>query len=125
MALVPVLLHPWRQWRRGFNQATDLSRPLSNSGLPVWQAIRRRRATTPQFELDAGARRNNVRAAFALAGWTPWQRPHWQRRIAGRTLLLVDDVTTTGATLEACAEVLLQYGAREVRAVAVGRVTLR
>ena len=123
-ALVPVPLHPWRHWRRGFNQATDLAHALSARELPVWQAIRRTRATKPQFELDAGARRDNVRAAFAVAGWTPWQRARWARRIAGGTLLLVDDVTTTGATLEACASVLLQHGARHVRGIAIGRVIL-
>jgi ComF family protein len=123
-ALVPVPLHPWRQWRRGFNQATDLANALRGPELPVWRAIRRRRATTPQFELDADRRRDNVRAAFAIAGWLPWQRARWSQRIARRTLVLVDDVTTTGATLEACAHVLREHGAREVRAVTIGRVTL-
>ena len=123
-ALVPVPLHPWRQWRRGFNQAADLASALRTRSLPVWRSVRRRRSTRPQFELNAGARHANVRAAFAIAGWTPWQRARWSKRIAGRTLVLVDDVTTTGATLSACAEVLLQHGAREVRAVTIGRVML-
>lgn len=123
-ALVPVPLHPWREWRRGFNQAVDLANALSGGALPVWQALRRRRATAPQFELDAEARRENVRAAFTIAGWTPWQRARWIRRVGGRTLLLVDDVTTTGATLEACADVLMLHGAQDVRAIAIGRVIL-
>jgi ComF family protein len=123
-ALVPVPLHPWRQWRRGFNQATDLANAVSGAELPVWRAIRRRRATTPQFDLDADARRDNVRAAFAIAGWLPRQRARWSQRIARRTLVLVDDVTTTGATLDSCAQVLLEHGAREVRAVTIGRVML-
>jgi ComF family protein len=123
-ALVPVPLHPWRQWRRGFNQAADLAAALRIGSLPVWASLRRRRSTRPQFELDAGARHANVRAAFAIAGWMPWQRARWSKRIAGRTLVLVDDVTTTGATLRACAELLLQHGAKEVRAVTIGRVML-
>lgn len=123
-ALIPVPLHPWRQWRRGFNQSTDLAKALSGASMPVWPAIRRRRATKPQFELDAGARHDNVHDAFAVAGWTRWHRARWARRIAGRTLVLVDDLTTTGATLEACALVLLQHGAQEVRAVTIGRVVL-
>lgn len=123
-ALVPVPLHPWRHWRRGFNQAADLAEALRDDALRVWPAVRRCRATRPQFELDADRRHANVHAAFAIAGRTPWQRGRWVRRLAGRTLVLVDDVTTTGATLEACAEVLLRHGAREVRAVTVGRVVL-
>ena len=123
-ALIPVPLHPWREWRRGFNQAADLAGALSAGDLPIWLAVRRRRATTPQFELDADARHENVRAALVIAGWTPWQRARWTRRLHGRTCILVDDVTTTGATLEACAKVLLQHGAREVRAVTIGRVML-
>jgi ComF family protein len=123
-ALVPVPLHPWRQWRRGFNQARDLANALSGPSLPVWPAVRRRRSTRPQFELDADARHSNVRAAFTIGGWTPWHRARWARRIARRTLVIVDDLTTTGATLEACAEVLLRHGAKEVRAVTIGRVVL-
>jgi ComF family protein len=121
-ALVPVPLHPWRQWRRGFNQAMDLAVAMSGRSLPVWPAVRRRRSTRPQFELDADARQSNVRAAFTIGGWTPWHRARWARRMAGRTLVLVDDLTTTGATLNACAEVLLRHGASEVRAVTIGRV---
>jgi len=123
-ALVPTPLHPWRQWRRGFNQANDLANALRTRALPVWPAVRRVRSTRPQFELAAEARHSNVQEAFSISGWTPWHQARWARRIAGRTLVLVDDVTTTGATLDACAEVLLQHGAREVRAVAIGRVVL-
>jgi ComF family protein len=123
-ALVPVPLHPWRQWRRGFNQAIDLANAVSRRAIPVWPALRRGRWTRPQFELAADARRSNVLAAFTITGWTSWHQARWARRIAGRTLVLVDDVATTGATLDACAEVLRRYGAREVRALTVGRVVL-
>ncbi len=115
-ALVPVPLHPWRRWSRGFNQAELLARAL---GAPVVQGVRRTRATKPQMSLQASGRIANVANAFALA-------PSWRRHdgLAGRVLVLVDDVCTTGATLEGCARLLKEAGAAEVRAVIVAR-TLR
>jgi ComF family protein len=110
-AAVPVPLHPWRAFRRGFNQADDLARLL---GLPVWPMLRRRRNSPAQAALSASERRKNVERAFALR-WTAAHRP------AGRVLVLVDDVMTTGATLEACARVLLEAGADSVRAVTAAR----
>lgn len=117
-AVVPVPLHPWRQWRRTYNQADLLAATL---GRPVWHVLRRRRATPPQTALDREARRANVRRAFALGGWMPGAEARAARQVAGRTLMLVDDVLTTGATLDACARVLLDAGARDVRAVTVAR----
>jgi len=117
-AVVPVPLHPWRQWRRGYNQADLLAATLDR---PVWQVLHRRRATPPQTALDRHARQNNVRHAFALGGWMPGGDRRARRRIDGRTLVLVDDVFTTGATLDACARVLREAGAAEVRAIAVAR----
>lgn len=112
-AVVPVPLHRSRQRARGFNQAYELARQL---GMPVCHALRRVRATASQTDLPAGRRHANVRNAFALA-----------RRIdvRGRCLVLVDDVSTTGATLEACARVLREAGAREVRALTAARVASR
>lgn len=115
-AVVPVPLHRGRRRRRGFNQAADLAGTL---GLPVLRALRRCRATRTQTDLPADRRRANVRGAFALA------RPIGDRMIRNRTLVLVDDVWTTGATLEACAAVLAAAGAAEVRAVTTARVTRR
>ena len=120
-AVVPVPLHPWRQWRRTYNQAELLAATL---GRPVWRLIRRRRATPPQTALDRRARQANVRHAFVVGGWMPGAADRARRRIDGRTLVLVDDVLTTGATLEACARVLLDAGAEEVRAVTVARALL-
>jgi ComF family protein len=117
-AVVPVPLHPWRQWRRGYNQAEMLAATL---GRPIWLALRRTRATPPQTSLDRDARHANVRHAFALGGWLPGSAARTRRRVEGRTLVLVDDVLTTGATLDACARVLRQAGAREVHAVTVAR----
>jgi ComF family protein len=114
---VPVPLHPWRRLRRGFNQATELAHGL---GLPVVHAVRRTRSTSPQSGLPAAARRGNVHDAFSLARATARGQS-----VTGRVVLLVDDVTTTGATLDACARVLRLAGAREVWALTAARAILR
>lgn len=111
-AVVPVPLHPWRRLRRGFNQATELARRLD---VPVVHALWRRRATMPQSGLTAGARRRNVRGAFRLS---PFVRGD---DLEGCCVVLIDDVRTTGATLDACARVLKEAGVREVRALTVAR----
>ena len=110
---VPVPLHRRRRRERGFNQAEELARHL---GLPWADVLRRTRATPSQTDLPAGRRHGNVRDAFAM-----------RRRasVAGRRVLLVDDVCTTGATLEACARVLREAGASDVRALTAARVASR
>ena len=109
--VVPVPLHPWRRAARGFNQAHDLARRL---GLPVHLGLRRSRWTTTQTDLSADARHANVRGAFEATDRAGALR--------GRVVALVDDVCTTGATLEACARALVEAGAGEVRAVTAARV---
>jgi ComF family protein len=111
--LVPVPLHPRRRRARGFNQAADLARAI---GLPVIPVLHRVLHTPPQVDLPADARWRNVRDAFAClpAAGGPG--------LCGAVLVLVDDVTTTGATLDACARVLKAAGAREVRALTAARV---
>jgi len=109
--VVPVPLHPSRRRERGFNQALDLARPL---GLPVVGALRRIRATATQTSLPASRRHKNVRDAFVVT-----------RRglsLRGTIVVLVDDVSTTGATLDACARVLKDVGVLEVRALTAARV---
>ena len=126
-AVVPVPLHWRRRYARGFNQAALLAREL---GLPVRDVLRRRRHTRPQIELPAGTRHTNVDGAFALAwrdrigAWPLLRGFGWTgaRPLADTVLVLVDDVSTTGATLEACARVLRAAGAAEVRALTAARV---
>ena len=117
--VVPVPLHPRRRWQRGFNQARDLAVRL---GPPVADILRRTRHTQPQTTLAAGRRGSNVRGAFELSGggWFGAGYP-----VAGRTVVVADDVMTTGATLEACARVLCAAGARAVFGLTAARVLHR
>ncbi len=108
--VIPVPLHWRRKQRRGFNQAEDLARSMS---VPLMKALKRVRATPSQTDLPAAQRHANVRGAFRL---------RWRVRVSGLRVVLVDDVCTTGATLEACARVLREAGAADVRAVTAARV---
>jgi ComF family protein len=110
--LVPVPLHPWRRLHRGFNQAADLAGAL---GLPVARGLWRTRFTIAQAGLSAAQRRRNVRDAFSLSPLLTRHRADALFR--NRIVVLVDDVRTTGATLHACAGILADAGAREVRAL--------
>ena len=118
--VVPVPLHPWRRLHRGFNQAADLAAALPS---PVVHALWRWGMTAPQTALSARARRRNVRGAFRLSPLLSRRVMH--SMIAGRIVVLVDDVRTTGATLDACAHVLKDAGAEEVRALTVARADLQ
>jgi ComF family protein len=118
--VVPVPIHPRRRRVRGFNQASALARAV---GLPVCEVLVRTRSTPAQTDLPASQRHRNVRGAFGLRGG--WWSDRTRRRIRGRVLVLIDDVSTTGATLDACARVLKAAGAREVRALTVAKVVLR
>jgi predicted amidophosphoribosyltransferase len=109
-----VPLHGARRRQRGFNQAADLARHV---GVPVVAALERVKATPAQTGLPAARRHRNVRDAFALtrAG----------RALAGATVVVIDDVCTTGATLDACARTLKEAGVKEVRALTAARVVGR
>ncbi len=117
--VVPVPLHPWKRLRRGFNQAADLSRQV---GLPVVHALWRVRVTMSQAGLTAAGRQRNVRGAFRVSPWL--SRTTRERFIDDRIVVLIDDVKTTGATLEACSEVLMDAGVREVRTLTLARAEL-
>jgi ComF family protein len=107
--IVPVPLHRKRLWQRRFNQAAFLAQRLAEaSGKPrLHDVLLRIEATTSQVGLDAAERRRNVRKAFYVA---PEKRP----AIDGKTVLLIDDVRTTGATANACAATLKKAGAARV-----------
>ncbi|HYT68421.1 MAG TPA: ComF family protein [Vicinamibacterales bacterium] len=112
-AVVPIPLHRSRERTRGFNQASELARHL---GLPVLGALTRVRKTATQADLPAAKRDANVRGAFAINS---------EVCVDGLILVLVDDVSTTGATLNACAAPLLDAGAKEVRALTAARAPLK
>ncbi len=108
-AIVPVPLHWTRKWSRGFNQSLILAHALSKTaGLPVWPALRRVKRTKDQTRLSRQERLANVRGAFRVV-----------KDVAGKKLLLLDDVTTTGATLEECRRVLAGAGAAQITAAVV------
>ena len=117
--VIPVPLHARRQRQRGFNQAEDLARGL---GLPLVRALARVRETQPQVELPAEQRRENVKDAFAIVRPFALRLNDAPPSLAGHVIVLVDDVATTGATLDACARVLKNAGARDVRALTAARV---
>ncbi len=112
--VVPTPLSGLRRRTRGYNQAEALAKPLARElGLPLWsKALERRRHTPTQARsADAEERRRNVAGAFRCR----------EPAIAGQRVLLVDDVTTTGATLEACARALREGGARSIWGLAFAR----
>jgi ComF family protein len=112
--IVPVPLHRHRLRERGYNQAALLALALgAEIGLPVREDwLIRTRATSSQVELDAAERKKNVADAFQCRTRDP---------VAGYRVLLVDDVCTTGATLESCSLALRQAGVRSVWAFTLGR----
>lgn len=115
--LVPVPLHRWRLWRRGFNQAVLIADGVGRRrGVPVARDVLRRVRATPMLRgLGRRARARAVAEAFALA-------PASGQRLAGRHVLLVDDVYTSGATAEACAGLLRAAGAARVEILCWARV---
>ncbi len=113
--IVPVPLHRWRRWGRGFNQSALLAKELSRVAALPFDArlLRRGRATKSQAGLSDEERRVNVKGAFQVRA---------AAAVRGRRVLVVDDVITTGATLSACADALNAAGARSVAALTLARV---
>ncbi len=114
-AIVPVPLHWRRQWAGRFNQSALLSDAIAKaSGVPVVDgALKRVKATPQQVGLSQSARALNVQGAFQVSS---------KAAVEGRRLILVDDVVTTGATVDACARALLRAGAVQVDVLAFARV---
>lgn len=115
--LIPVPLHASRRIKRRYNQSALLARALSKITAPLFDpdVIIRRRATPTQGGRSASARRRNVQGAFAV-------RESAKARVKGAKLVLIDDVMTTGATLESCARTLKRSGAAQVSALTLARV---
>jgi ComF family protein len=124
-AIVPVPLHWRRQWARRFNQSALLAEIIAkaNGRAVAHGALKRVKATPQQVGLDKSGRAQNVQGAFRVSG-------EGKAEVAGRNLLLVDDVLTSGATVDACARALLRGGAASVdvlvfaRVVAAGRAPI-
>jgi len=114
--VIPVPLHPFRLWRRRYNQAAELARRLGRDWNLAYApaALLRSRATQSQGAMSsAKARRRNVLKAFQVPD---------PGLVAGKRVLLVDDVLTTGATVEACARALKRAGAAKVHVLVLARV---
>jgi len=118
---VPVPLHWRRRWRRGYNQAEMIAaRVALLAGRPILPgALRRLRATAPQTGRNRRERVANIKGAFMVrsTGCGAWPA----RDLKGATVLLVDDVVTTGATIRECARALKAAGACNVQAAAAAR----
>ena len=116
--VIPVPLHPSKRRQRGFNQSELIARsglkelPVSRFELHIGN-LRRTRATTSQTGLTSHQRRENVRGAFIVTA---------PPRVKDRTVVIVDDVYTTGTTLNECARVLRAAGARQIAVATVARV---
>jgi len=111
--ILPVPLHPSKKRSRGFNQATILSRPLSVSlGIPlVEKMIKRIKKTLPQSGLSVPSREQNLSQAFTYSGK--------KYSAANKSILIIDDIFTSGATMNTCAKLLIEHGAREVNCLSL------
>src|SRR5215475_9257567 len=116
-ALLPVPLHWRRQWARRFNQSAVLAHIIANAGgrMVAHRALKRVKATPQQVGLGKSERAQNVQGAFRVPA-------EGKAEVAGRKLLLVDDVLTSGATVDACTRALLRAGAASVDVLAFARV---
>jgi ComF family protein len=115
--VMPMPLHWRRLWKRGFNQSELLASLVAKEQhVPMGKAVKRIRATAVQAGLTNSKRRKNVAGAFRVCS---------RKLIAGKRILLIDDVMTTGATASACASVLKRAGARSVTLLTLARVDRR
>jgi predicted amidophosphoribosyltransferase len=140
--IVPMPLHWWRRWERGFNQSELLAKEIARRwNVPVVRAVQRTKATASQAGLTNAKRRANVAGAFRVRKETKFAQ-FWKGRplggllrftgffkqsppLKGARVLLVDDVITTGASAAACAAALKRAGAKHVAVLAVARTDRR
>lgn len=104
-AIIPVPTHSSRLRKRGFNQALEIAKPLSQKlGIPLmWDACKKIKETHSQTKLDIVGRRKNLRNAFSV-----------EKNLSGKTVVIVDDVLTTGSTAQILAETLRKHGVRKI-----------
>ncbi len=116
-ALIPVPLHRWRLLKRRYNQSAIMAAYLGKEcGIPILhQALIRTRATSTQGHLSYAERKKNVKRAFTV-------HPRYQSDIKDKTLILIDDVYTTGSTVKECTKALLKGGAKAVHILTLARV---
>ena len=112
--MIPVPLHPTKLRERGYNQSEHIAKGIRKvTGIPLYSSLLlRHKYTSSQTQLSATERKENVGDAFSL-------NKRYLMSLEGKTFLIIDDVITTGATIEACAKLLVQHGARKVIASSV------
>ena len=112
--IIPVPLHKKRRWERGFNQSFEIAREIGRRGGIAFAsgALLKVKSTPPQTSLERRERMENVRGAYALGR---------KNIVAGKVVLLVDDVFTTGSTIGECARVLRRGGAADVRGLTIAQ----
>ena len=117
--LLPIPLHHWRLFKRGYNQSARLAQELSAiSGIKVSLLALRRSYNSPsQGRLKPEERIKNLENAFAISA-------NWRKKLQGKRVILIDDVLTSGATIEACSLVLRQVGVKDITALSIARVDL-
>lgn len=115
--IIPIPLHRWRLWQRRFNQSTLLSKRISEiTNIPVdWESFQRSKKTSPQVGLSSKQRRLNVAGAFNVP-------KHRLNHIENKTIILIDDVVTTGTTVNSAAKTLKKAGASEIYVLSLARV---
>lgn len=116
-AFIPVPLHRWRLLKRRYNQASIIAHYMSKeTNIPVLhQALTRTRATATQGHLNFKERRKNVKKAFAV-------NEKYAASVKGKTLILIDDVYTTGSTVKECTKALMKAGAKKIHILTLARV---
>jgi len=111
--VIPVPMHDKKKRRRGFNQSEEIAKLISEAtSLPFSTTLVKTKETKPQMELNKAERIENIKNCFAIKN---------KKEIENKTIILLDDVYTTGTTMEQCAKVLKENGAKEVWGLTIAR----